>query len=248
MWNTYHPCGNDDIYKLTFTEKKKMSYGTSLGRTSFSQEELVDLAGKIKDFAAISVREASSVKLLETVGTEATHVVDPVLLLDRHEYENFLTPPKQPKYLLVYLISPSELLDKVIEFISKKLGLKVILCGGFSKRCYCDELLMDVGPEEVLSYLVNAEFVLSASFHATLFSMIFHKQFATLLPDINTNDRIEDLLKVNQQQNRIIRNENDLNDSFLDMIDYSYTDSIIKYNVEKSKQYLKESIHLCSGE
>ena len=97
---------------------------------------------------------------------------------------------------MVYLVTPSPLLEKTINYLKEKYNLKVILCGGFSKKCTCDEFLKDLGPDEILSYIKNAEIVLSSSFHATSFSIIFEKQFFTILPDEHTNERIEDLLNI----------------------------------------------------
>ena len=107
----------------------------------------------------------------------------------------------------VYLVTPSPLLEEAIGYLSGRLGLKVVLCSGFSKKCRCDVFLKDLGPDEILSYIVNASFVLSGSFHATVFSILFGKRFATLLPDEKTNERIEDLLSCSGLPDRIIRDE-----------------------------------------
>lgn len=241
LWNVYHDCGNDDAYKLTFTVDKKISYATSLGQTDFTDEQLSDLASKLKSFSAISVREGSSVPMLAKKGIAAVHCIDPVFLLDRSVYDGFLKPVEQPKYMLVYLVTPSELLEKCISKLSQKSGLKVILCSGFSKKCTCDLFLKDLGPEEILSYIKNAEIVLSSSFHATAFSLIFEKQFFTILPDTHTNERITNLLETRNLIDRIITNISSL-DSVLDKrIDY---DALIPYDKDtrRSTTYLQEAL------
>lgn len=243
LWNSYHSCGRDDAYKLSFVSGNKISYGTSMGRTLFSKEELEELAKKLNDFKFVSVRERSSVDLLKSVGVKASHVVDPVLLLTCKDYKNFLIKPyRKEKYLFVYLVSSSDLLNHTVRYISKKLNLKVVLYAGLSKKCECDYLLKNLGPEEILSYIVNAEFVLSASFHATLFSIMFHKQFATLLPDLNTNERIEDLLNWTQLEERIVRNHNDLNPNLLQRIHFDDVDVKLNEKIQLSKLYLTNSI------
>lgn len=241
LWNVYHDCGRDDAYKLTFTSSKTISYGTSMGQSGFSAEELSDLAGKIKRFAAVSVRESSSAIQLQSVGINAVWSVDPVYLLTAKDYAKFIKPVPHKKYLLVYLVTPSPLLDKVIQSLSQKYGLQVILCSGFSKKCKCDVFLNDLGPEEILSYIKHADIVLSASFHATTFSLIFEKQFYTILPDPNTNERIVDLLKTRGLSDRIITEESDLNKSLSETINYN---TVEPYNVliETSKRYLRESL------
>lgn len=241
LWNVYHTCGHDDAYKLTWISGKKISYGTSLGQTDFTQEEIKELASKISDFSFVSVRESTSVQMLRDVGVAATHCVDPVYLLNEEHYHRFLKPVNQPPYLLVYLVTPSDLLDKTIEVLSKKYGLKVILCSGFSKKCACDEFLKDLGPDEILSYIYNADIVLSSSFHATSFSLIFKKQFFTILPNQHTNERILNLLSHWGLEQRIITDEEKLY-NFCDMkIDYSCLDSYDK-KVDSSKEYLKGAL------
>ena len=241
LWNVYHACGSDDAYKLTWALGKKLSYGTSLGQTDFSAEQISELANKIRDFAAVSVRESSSVKMLEQQNITAVHCVDPVYLLNPSDYNVFLKPINQPKYLLVYLVTPSDLLNRCIEYLSEKHNLKVILCSGFSKKCRCDEFLKDLGPDEILSYIKNAEIILSSSFHATSFSMIFEKQFFTILPDEHTNERITDILTIRGLLNRIITDKSDIETALNKIIDYS---SLPGYetNIHNSKEYLRTNL------
>lgn len=241
LWNVYHDSGKDDAFKLCFTNGNKMSYATSMGQTDFSDAELSLLCTKIQDFKHISVRESSSVSLLNQGGIKAVHCVDPVYLLTRNDYLPFIKKINQPKYLLVYLVTPSDLLEKCIEYLSKKYKLKVILCSGFSKKCTCDLFLKDLGPDEILSYIANAEIVLSSSFHATSFSIIFQKQFFTILPDEHTNERIIDLLSIRGLLNRIIRNTDEINERMIEQIDYAH---ITNYSLEvkKSKEYLRKAL------
>ncbi len=241
LWNVYHACGKDDAYKLTFTEGKKISYATSMGQTDFSDEELTELAEKLKAFSAVSVREASSVAMLSEKGIAAMQCVDPVYLLSADEYEKFLKPVKQPKYMLVYLVTPSPLLEKTIKLLSEKYGLKVILCSGFSKKCTCDEFLKDLGPDEILSYIKNAEIVLSSSFHATSFSMIFKKQFFTILPDEHTNERIVDILRIRGLSDRIITEKTELEAALERKIDYSVLSDYSEL-AEQSEKYLERAL------
>lgn len=241
LWNVYHDCGNDEAYKLTFAKGKKISYATSMGQKDFSKDELLKLAELIKDFSAVSVRESSSVELLESVNIKAEQSVDPVYLLEKADYKKFIKPVNQPDYMLVYLVTPSKLLEDCIKYISEKYNLKVILCSGFSKKCTCDEFLKDLGPDEILSYIANAKIVLSSSFHATSFSLIFEKQFFTILPDEHTNERIEDLLKQRVLSHRIVTDNSDLETVLNDVIDYNSVKSYSEY-IEKSKKYLRKAL------
>ena len=241
LWNVYHDCGNDDAYKLTFTKGYKISYATSMGQSGFSDEQIEQLAEKLRDFSAVSVRESSSVPLLAQVGIAAQKCVDPVFLLTEHDYERFIVPVARPKYLLVYLVTPSPLLDRCIRWLAAERGLEVVLCSGFSKKCVCDTFLKELGPDEILSYIYHAEVVLSSSFHATAFSLIFRKQFFTILPNEHTNERIMDLLRSHGLERRIVDCKTDLDVTLRETVDYCAaargSDEIVT-----SKEYLRRAL------
>ena len=230
LWNSYHPCGNDDAYKLTFAPKaKKMAYGTSMGRDNFTEEELETLAKKTADFRKIMLREKCTVDMLSSyTSVDVSHVIDPVGLLEPEDfYKVAKIPPVKEPYAVMYLADSSSLLDAVIQVLSEKMGLKIVHICGFRKKCYCDYMIKDAGPEEILGYIANAQFVLSASFHATMFSLLFNKPFATLLPGEKTNARIEDILKLAELENRILRSVEAL-DELKKVIDFTKTNAIIK--------------------
>ena len=243
LWNVYHDSGNDDAFKLVWTSGKKISYATSLGQTGFSKEQIEDLVRKIKDFSAISVRESSSITMLENSGLTSVQCVDPVFLLEEQDYEEFIVPIKHEKYVLVYLVSPSKLLDDCIKYLKNKYNLKIILCSGFSKKCKCDIFLKDLGPDEILSYIKNADIVLSSSFHATIFSIIFEKQFFTILPDEHTNERILDILNTFNLNHRIITKNEEIRSALDNQIDYTRINSYSN-KIQFSKEYLRRNLVL----
>ncbi len=245
LWNSFHPCGRDDAYKLTFVNGvPKMAIGTSMGRNSFSKEELDTLSEKIKDFCFIGLREQSTVELLKPFASAPIyHVVDPVLLLRKKDYISICgdKPLISEPYLLMYLTAKSEKLTKTVEYISKKLNLKVVHVSGFSKKCECDYFMKSIGPDELLNLVVYADFVLSSSFHATLFSLLFEKQFCTFLPESGTNTRIEDLLSFYGLSDRIIHDVSEI--SRVDgIIDYSLVTPKLESFSEQSRRMIKEAV------
>lgn len=244
LWNTYHPCGKDKSYKLTFVQTdKKVAYGTSMGRVDYSDVELQQLADDIKDFYRIMLREQSTVDLLKRwTQVPISHVIDPVGLLDLSDFEKLaIAPSISGAYAVMYLADSSLLLDEAIRILSNELGLKIVHICGFRKKCYCDYLEKDIGPQEILGYIINADFVLSASFHATMFSLLFNKQFASILPCEKTNTRITDILEYVGLQNRIISSETDLY-RLKESIDFSESNAILKKFTETSKEYLLSSL------
>lgn len=243
LWNYYHICGNDDTYKLTFWNGRKISYGTSLGGRYFSQENVNDLCEKIKDFESLSVRESQSVILLNENNISAEWVVDPVMLLPVKRYEKMIVNPKEKvKYAFVYLVAASKLLDEAVEYLSKVCGLKIIVYAGLGHKCKCDSQKRELSPEEVIGYIHNAEIVLSSSFHATVFSLLFRKKFAVILPDEHTNERLFDLLNWTMLEKTIIKKSDDLKNIVNDREFYNEkTFEIIDKRISQSKNYIERA-------
>lgn len=245
IWNSFHPCGKDDAYKLTFVkDRKKIAYGTSMGRNSFAKEELENLSRKIADFYSIGLREQSTVTMLQPyTQVPVYHAADPVLLLDKRDYMPFIGKKaiiKEP-YLVMYLADKSSLLSQTVEYIAKKMSLKVVHVCGFRKKCECDYFLKDTGPKDLLNLIYYSDFIVSASFHATIFSVLFNKQFCTLLPEAGTNTRIEDALSYFGLSDRIIHNENEI--VRLDKpIDFGNVNKLKDKLVEQSKERLNAEI------
>ena len=244
LWNDYHFSGQDESFKLTFVNKgTKMAFGTSMGRDNYSKPEIDNLINKVKDFKFIGLREKSSVQfLIESKYKNIKHVVDPVLLLDIKEYENILIEPKlSKKYVVVYLVKKSKLLDQIIKYIRDNFDYEIVHICGFVKKCDNDHFEKHSGPQEILGYIKNAEMIISGSYHATLFSIYFNKQFVSLLPHENTNARIIELLKMIGLFHRIIRHTDDLS-KISQIINYATANSIIKNFIDDSKSDLLSNL------
>ena len=249
LWNNYHPCGNDNAYKLLFADSpRKIAYGTSMGRDNFSEKELKKLASLVEGFHKIMLREQSTVSLLQKYATvPISHVIDPVGLLDVKEFESIAVKPDiDEPYAVMYLADSGELLDRAVELLAKEKGLKIVHICGFKKKCHCDYFVKDAGPEEILGYILHADFILSASFHATMFSLMFQKQFVTLLPGERTNARINDLLKFVGLENRVIHCREELAQIERE-IDYSFTNQVMRDFRDKSRVALTNALSEVAG-
>lgn len=249
LWNPHYDCGKDPAFKLAFLPpgSNKIAFGTSLGQANLSKEYLKQLHTLIKDFMFIGVREKCTIPPLAQLGLKVKHVVDPTLLFPKEFYDKFIKKPQIDNYIFVYLVNKSKLLDDVVEYLSKKLGIKVVECSGFQKKSKADIYLKDVGPKEVLSYLVHATYVLSASFHCTLFSVLYQKQFLTLLPNESTNDRIIDFLSNLELDHRILRKPEDIDKCILDPIDYDNAQRRLCQFLDESTKYLTDVLEKISG-
>lgn len=245
LWNTSFPCGNDDAYYLNFTNiGKKISYSTSVGKKIIDEFNMDRLKKELGSFESLAVREKStSIQLSSQLNRSVQWVCDPVFLLGKDEYLEFIDSRLKIKkpYVLVYLSPKSENLDKIVSYCRKK-GLSIVLGGGFSKRCDCDIFLHDMGPEDFLSLIYHSELVVSTSFHATAFCHIFHKNFITMLPKKN-GERIMSLLELTNLKYKSL----DVTQSFDSKVidenpNWDAVDEKLADYIDNSKKWLKKHI------
>ena len=205
IWNPCFNCGKDPAYFLKFVKSGvKLSYASSLGTDKLSHEQLVKIANDVRDFQFVSVRENCSVSQLENAGLPNVQwVCDPTLLLSASTYSQLAVDYKSiGKYVAVYLVEHSPLLDEMLDEF-RKMGYKIVGVGGYLKKYRCDIHIMDAGPGDFLGLIRDAQFVVATSFHATVFSLIFHKQFAIIPPRMNP-ERVEQLLEYVDLKDRIV--------------------------------------------
>ncbi len=247
IWNPALTDGLSDIYTLNFenTDIKKIIYGASLGNEELLQKNATDFKLKLQGLDLISVREKSIIKPLEEIcDKKVEQVTDPTLLLNKERWDklidvnNVVALPKE-KYILVYTLFESEEVTKIANYISSKTGLKVV---HFRKyNAYKNELmsLYSYGPVDFVNAFKNAAYVVTNSFHGTVFSLIFERKFYSVLPKERAG-RIKDLLQDLELDSRIISDEKEVN------IDLDINYGLVKEKIEalksKSKDFLKKGV------
>ena len=90
--------------------------------------------------------------------------------------------------------------------------------------------------------MANADFILSASFHASAFSVIFRKPFITLLPGENTNARIEDFLSLLETEERVVCSREQLEAALDTPINWDKINTVMDSHIRKSKQFLSDAL------
>lgn len=243
LWNSYHPCGKDASYKLSFVRnRRKIAYGTSIGRNNLSKKEIANLVLEISDFSSIGLRESSTVKMLDGYGlANLYNAVDPVLLLDICEYKLLMKEvPVQEPYVLFYMIKNSDIIDDMV-YRARFLNMKIIQVGGRKAECEYDSKFLELSTNEMLGLINKASCIVSNSYHATVFSVMLNKPFYALLPNVNTNARIEDFLRNLDLHNLIIRRRTDIG-SIPPNIDYLNVNKILSNHIRKSKNHLLTAI------
>lgn len=197
VWNPNLPNGNDSMFFLQFGSKdaRRISYAASIGVTSLNQISKKNFSKWLQNFDGISVREQSAVDIINGLGYEATNVVDPVFLLSAEEWKTIEKKVDAPnRYILVYdLYHDDERLMHKAKQLAKNNNAKIVAINDASKTHYADINISNAGPREFLYLFSHALCILSSSFHATAFSIIFKKEFFVYYSKSNAS-RISDLL------------------------------------------------------
>lgn len=190
----------DTAYFLDFAEPEKMrSYAASFGFSQFPEEEKDKYVYLLQRFYEVSVRENSGLSLCESIGVKAVRHVDPTLLLSATEWKricNLKSRKSRNKYLLLYTVATPHYLLSYVKKFAKVNKLDIIeISDHLSKLDKAVKTIRGCGPEEFLSYIYNAEYVATTSFHAAVFSMLFQKNLFAEVVDKKgrSNVRILDL-------------------------------------------------------
>ena len=199
----------DESYLLDFvTSGKKIAYAASGISPKTTDAALFKLEPWIRMFDAVSVRERSARERLQAVlGCKAQVVLDPVLLLSRHEWEKITQEVAiKDDYLLCYFAGGvSAEFEQYTRELARKLHCKRIILmpewrNFFRRGVYA----YDSGPIEFLSLIKQAKAVCTNSFHGTVFSLLFNRPFIVGLHRPFIDDRISTILQMSEMSEREI--------------------------------------------
>ncbi len=200
IWNTKMMKGIDLAYFLQFGDKKalRISYAASIGSEEIPPEYQLLFRRYLREFDSISVREKKAKEQIEKLTDQPVDLVaDPTFLLDRGTFEKLKKDPQTSgKYIYVHNVHLKRVdgsLNSVAEEMSKRLDLPII--HNWSSKVFSREAgHFTGGIEEFLGYVANAEYVITNSFHCTVFALIFQKNFITV-PHFTNPDRMKNLLE-----------------------------------------------------
>lgn len=244
VWNPVLT-GNDGAYFLEFADdkSKRYSYAASFGNMNKGFDLDDRFVKLLENFEGLSVREQSGEAYIsEKINCKAEVHIDPTLTISEDKWNEMAKRPEEDKYLLVYTVcQPLHLLEKAKE-IARKEGLKVIYLNDRvihrdKEICY----VPSASPEEFVGYFKYADYVMTNSFHGTVFSVIFKKHFMVEYESAGgRNKRIADLLALLDITDREIDDKEEIN--YKEDIDWSYADKRIATERKKSEDYLKKII------
>lgn len=245
----------DDAYFLNWVSNaKKVAYAPSFGAKNITKySNNVDKYKEfINNFDALSVRELNGKKWIkEMTDRNAELLIDPTLLLSQEEYNLIVDDTCTPKedYIFFYCPGFKRELCEFVKEISKKYKLPVIV---WSTKSYYTKSIFTFGfklpkyesPSIYLSLIKNAKLVFTTSFHGTIFSTIYRKNFYTLKNGemYGEDDRVITLLKQIGMENRLVEPVIDQNKNYLESIDYNdYEEKICELKA-KANNYITQNI------
>lgn len=174
-------------YFLTFVPGNvpKISYAASIAHAELPEPAKTQFKKDLQDFIGVSVREENAVALLEGIAPGKVEcVLDPTLLLTAQQWDAVKSPRQvADPYVFCYLLGDDPVIRQVAAAYAKKHGLTLVTipnaAGQIHKNDdgFGDLRLADPSPEDFISLIANADYVFTDSFHASVFSLIYSRQF-----------------------------------------------------------------------
>ena len=232
---------------LEGTHIPHFSYAASMGidELEYPQPKIDICAKLLKGFNAISVREDSSVKLLqEHFGVENAQVVlDPTLLLDKQVYVDIFkikySKPDNP-YIFTYILDDSKEIHQSIEEFSRQKNMAIVNIKAQSGDIGTLEVIEPV--EKWLSAIYYADYVITDSFHGTVFSLIFNKQFVVYGNVKRGLSRMQDLLGRVKLTDRLVTINDFVGEKLIQQINWESVNNTFSIYKENSMSFLKNAL------
>lgn len=218
------------------TNVRKLAYAASFGVDDweFTPKQTKKCKKLVRKFDAISVREDSGIELCKNyLSVDAIEVLDPTLLLDAEDYATVCSqvPIATTDYICAYILDENEEKLLVIKTFAKSLGCDLKMFSAHSQ--------LTLSVEEWLAMFRDAKFVITDSFHGTVFSIIFHKPFYSLVNDERGASRFLSLLRKFELSSRIITSLPEI--ASLD-IDWTKVEAVRRIWRDKSLKYIDNSL------
>ncbi|MCD8385609.1 MAG: polysaccharide pyruvyl transferase family protein [Bacteroidales bacterium] len=244
--------GNIDYFTLGFMKNwkgRKIAYAASFGTddVNFTANEKQSFQSNVRTFNCVSVREHSGISICTNLcGIETYQVLDPTLLLSRKEYESLITKNYQHKGLYYYVLDATKELMEKIYCLAKDLQLpnytvspKAGIDGNWNRREITREMLYIPEVEEWIDGFISAQYVVTDSFHGTVFSILFHRPFLTIVNKGRGEERVKALLNQIGLSDRLINNPEEISKArIVNPINWVQVDNRIDNLKEKSLTFL----------
>ena len=251
------------FYNLMFVDKSvpQFSYASSFGRSTIMEHQKKGVATFLNKMDAIGVRETSGAKIVhELTGRKAEVVVDPTLLLHRNDWEEYIkesTANYNEPYILCYMLGERMDNRNAVTKLGKELNMQIVSFNNMDWYNPSDEGFGDINNYDAdaidfVKLVKNASYVVTDSFHCSVFSIIFHKNFLTfyrVVPSnrLSTHGRIDSLLGLMGLEKQIVSSVDgsiDLKSAICNNIEWDKVELKLNKLRESSMSFLKSSLEI----
>lgn len=254
-------CGSDQIWNpnykmntgshfLSFAKnKKKIAVAASFGVDKITQEDEGRFSVWINELDAISVRENSGKEICKNITDKKVQVlIDPTLTLSSEEWNQIAEKPKNitnDKYIFCYLLGKYDaaFTDRIKEYADEQNKKVVFLEDIWRKSGIASDREFIYGPSEFVWLIKNSDLVITDSFHATVFSIIFNKRFLVVPREKENNDmssRFVSLFDMFDIKNHIYNSEEDFD--FAGELNHEKIDVVLKEEKVKFYEFVKNNL------
>lgn len=251
-------CGSDQIwsaaganieplYYLQFApQNKRVAYAPSFGASEIPAYNKALIKKYLQGFHRISVREKRGAEIVkELLGIDVPVLIDPTLLLDWNEWKD---GANNKDYILLYFLDePSDDTIDYIQWLADNIAAEVYALPYRFKKYEKLTFLQYItaGPEEFVSLVSDAKFVLTDSFHGTAFSINFNVPFYTFARNygsVRQTSRITSLLQTFGLEKQYIECVQQVIKS-VPSLDFTRSNEILTEQRKKAEKYLKETLN-----
>lgn len=238
-------CGSDQIWnewQLFHAEKKpclayylgtlpdsvkKISYAASFGTNALKEKTKALIQPVLAGFRGVSVRENTAVQMLQEIGVPAVRTCDPTLLLNAEDYRTLLCDDAKPQKVFSFILHKNQTWANEIAKTVKQ---------HFNDGADAEQIL---SVPEWLAAIDSCQMVVTNSFHATVFSILFHKNFVVLpVAGKDMNDRIVTLLETVGLSKHFCADDDAVEACIHDQIDWQSVDAHIDQIRQESAKWL----------
>lgn len=238
VWRPIYNMYIEDMYlKFVPNSIKKIAYAASFGVDTweYNAEQTETCVKYAKRLDAISVREATGVELCRThLGVNAEHVLDPTILGGAEAYKPLLKEKTEEQdYLFAYILDITPEKQAYLESMAKSKGLNLIIRGADKNAT--------LSVEDWLSMIANSSMVITDSFHGTVFSILFHKEFYSIVNVSRGGTRFASLLSPLGLEHRM-GDVSQLQSLELSPVDWKQVDHILDSQRQDSINFLTNAL------
>lgn len=233
---------------------RKIAYSTSIGVKEVPWFQVEKNKRFMNRFDHIALREQSACDLVyKLTGRKVPVVLDPTLLFTGDQWLGIQQrePLTNGKYIFCYLLGDNPSQRKFIKRVKEKTGYKIVALQQLDDYISSDEGFADeapyVGPCEFLNYIRNAEYVFTDSFHCSVFSILYKKNFFTFSrfaegAKQSTNTRIDNLLHITGLEDRRMTKDKSVEDVISYKGSFDGVDARLNAYRKSSMDYLNNAL------